>query len=146
MLIYLDMCSLQRPLDDKRQLRVLLEAEAVLGIIDFCESGRGELVSSDALEYETRRNPHLLRRAFAVSVLAKAVRTIHLSPEILADARSLLQAGLKPLDSLHFAFAIATGADYFCTCDDRLLKRARAIHTEPPKVVSPLELVTEIGE
>jgi hypothetical protein len=35
--------------------------------------------------------------------------------------------------------------DDFCTCDDRLLKRARAIHTGPPRVVSPLELMTEIA-
>ena len=30
MLLYLDLCSLQRPLDDKTQLRIALEAEAVL--------------------------------------------------------------------------------------------------------------------
>ena len=33
MKIYLDMCSLQRPFDNKEQVRVALEAEAVLGII-----------------------------------------------------------------------------------------------------------------
>jgi hypothetical protein len=49
MRIDFDMCSLQRPLDDKSQLRVHLEAEALLGIIEFCESGQAELVSSDAL-------------------------------------------------------------------------------------------------
>ena len=39
MLVYLDMCSIQRPLDDKTQLRILVECEAVLGIIALCESG-----------------------------------------------------------------------------------------------------------
>ena len=29
--------------------------------------------------------------------------------------------------------------------DDRLLKRAREIRVGPPKVVSPLELIAEIG-
>ena len=62
MLIYLDMCSLQRPLDDKSQLRVRLEAEAVLGIISFCESRQAEFVSSDPLEFETGRNPHPVRK------------------------------------------------------------------------------------
>jgi hypothetical protein len=33
MLIYLDMCSIHRPLDDKAQLRIRVEGEAVLGII-----------------------------------------------------------------------------------------------------------------
>jgi hypothetical protein len=41
--------------------------------------------------------------------------------------------------------AVAAGADYLSTCDDRFLKRARAIHSGPPKVVNPLELVREIG-
>ena len=53
--------------------------------------------------------------------------------------------GLKPLDALHLAFAVAAKADYFCTCDDRLLKRAKAVHNGPPKVVNPLELIQEIG-
>ena len=47
---------------------------------------------------------------------------------------------MKPLDALHLA-----EADFFCTCDDRLLKRARAAHTGQTRVVSPLELVMEIS-
>ena len=65
MLIYLDMCSICRPLDDKSQLRVLVESEAVLGIIAVCESGQAELVSSDALDYESERNPNPERKAYA---------------------------------------------------------------------------------
>ena len=33
MRIYLDTCSLQRPLDDRHQVRIALEAEAVLAIL-----------------------------------------------------------------------------------------------------------------
>ena len=145
MLIYLDMCSLQRPLDDKVQLRVLVETEAVLGIIALCESGQAVLVSSAALEYETGRNSNPVRKAHALGILGKAGRFVRLSPAVEQRAQSLNQAGLKPLDALHLACAVEAGVDYFCTCDDRLLKRARTIHTGPPKIVSPLELVTEIG-
>jgi hypothetical protein len=45
MKIYLDMCSLQRPLDTKAQLRMAVEAEAILGIIALCEAGQVELIS-----------------------------------------------------------------------------------------------------
>jgi hypothetical protein len=100
MLIYLDMCSLQRPLDDKTQLRVLIEAEAVLGIVALCESGQTELVSSDALEYEAERNPYPVRRAYALGVLGKAHRFVRLSPEVEQRARALnlrkLQAVRRP--------------------------------------------------
>jgi hypothetical protein len=145
MRIYLDMCSLQRPLDDKSQLRVRLEAEAVLGIISFCESGQAALVSSDALEFETRRNPHPVRRAHSLAILSEARHLVRLSPNVEQRATALIQAGLKPLDALHLSCAVESGADYFCTCDDRLLRRARAAHTGTPKVISPLELVAELG-
>lgn len=55
------------------------------------------------------------------------------------------QGGLKPLDLLHLACAVEARADHFRTCDDRLLKRTRAVHDGPPKVVSPLDLIQEIG-
>jgi len=146
MLIYLDMCSLQRPLDDKSQLRVRLEAEAVIGIISFCESGQAALVSSVALEFETGRNPHPVRRAHALGILGKAQHLVRLSLDVEHRARTLTQAGLKPLDALHLSCAVEVSADYFCTCDDRLLKRARAAHVGMPKVTSPLELVAELGQ
>jgi PIN domain len=145
MRIYFDMCSLQRPLDDKSQLRVRLEAEAVLGIIAFCESGQAVLVSSDALEFETGRNPHPVRRAYALAILSEAKYLVRLSPDVEQRATTLTQAGLKPLDALHLSCAVDAGADYFCTCDDRLLRRARAAHAGTPKVISPLELVAELG-
>ena len=81
MLIYLDMCSLQRPLDDKVQLRVLVETEAVLGIIALCESGQAVLVSSAALEYETGRNSNPVRKAHALGILGKAGRFVNSLPQ-----------------------------------------------------------------
>ncbi len=145
MLLYLDMCSLQRPLDDKAQPRIALEAEAVLGVLALCEAGQARLLSSDALEYETVRNPHPLRKAHAEEVLARAAQVVRQSEEIEQRAQAFQKDGLKPLDALHLASAVQAGADYFCTCDDRLLKRARAVHSGPPKVVTPVELIGEIA-
>ena len=144
MLIYLDMCSLQRPLDDKNQPRIALEAEAVLGVLALCEAGQAQLLSSDALEYETAKNPHPLRKTHAEEALARAVQVVRLTEQIEQDAHRFVQAGLKPLDALHLACASNSGANYFCTCDDRLLNRARAIYTGPTRIVSPTELVVEL--
>jgi hypothetical protein len=145
MLIYLDMCSIHRPLDDKTQFRILVESEAVLGIIALCESGQLGLVPSEALEYETGRNPNPERKAYALEVLCHARQFVSLSPKSEGVARVFQSGGPKPLDALHLACAVEAGVDDFCTCDDRLLKRARAIHDGPPKVVRPLELIGEIG-
>jgi predicted nucleic acid-binding protein len=136
---------LPRPWDDKAQLRIALEAEAVLGILALCQSGQAQLLSSDALEYEASRNPHPLRKAHTQEVLARAVRVIRVSDEIEQRAQAFNQGGLKPLDALHLACAVQAGADYFCTCDDQLLRRARSLHTGPPKLVTPVELIGEIG-
>jgi len=38
MLIYLDTCSIQRPLDDRSQPRINLEAEAIVTVLNFIES------------------------------------------------------------------------------------------------------------
>jgi predicted nucleic acid-binding protein len=139
------MCSVCRPLDDKSQLRILVESEAVLGIITMCQSGQVELVSSEALDYELERNPNPERKAFARDALSHAERFIQLTAEIEERAHVFHHGGLEPLDALHLACAVEARADYFCTCDDRLLKRAQAIHTGPPKVVNPLERIREIG-
>jgi hypothetical protein len=146
MLIYLDMCSIQRPLDDQTQLRIRVEAQAVLGIIALCEAGSIQLLSSDALQHETVQNPYADRQAHALGVLSKAVRMVRLSPAVESRAQALAAGSLKPLDALHVALAVEAGADYFCTCDDRLLRRGRALHSGgPPKLVNPLELIAEVG-
>ncbi len=145
MTVYLDTCSLQRPLDDKSQLRIRLEAEAILSIIDLVETGRLGLISSDALTYETRRNPHPTRKQFVWEVVAEASDHIEFSEQVEKRAQELNQAGIKTLDSLHLASAEASDADFFCTCDDSFLNKAKREVKGETRVVSPLELAEEIG-
>ncbi|MGL6096160.1 MAG: PIN domain-containing protein [Fimbriiglobus sp.] len=145
MVLYLDVCCLQRPFDDQSQMRVRLEAEATIAFLSLCDAGGAELVSSDAIEYETAHNPNPIRREYVRTSVARAAVVVRLTADIGAEADRLVAAGLTPLDALHLACAAAAGADYFCTCDDRLLRRARVARPGPPKVVSPLELVTELN-
>jgi hypothetical protein len=56
MLVYLDNCSIQRPLDDRTHLRIAVEAECVLGILALAESQTLQLVSSEALLFEVGNN------------------------------------------------------------------------------------------
>jgi predicted nucleic acid-binding protein len=143
MKIYLDACSLQRPLDNKRQIRVALEAEAILGVLAVCEAGDLELISSEVLVYEVERTPQLSRREYGREVLAKAKAFVRVNDSIEERARTFAAAGVKPLDALHLASAEDARADYFCTCDDRFLKKARNLPSLRLKVVSPVELAEE---
>ena len=145
MKIYLDTCSIQRPLDSKNQIRILLEADAVLGIVALCDAGQVELVSSDALLYETRRNPNPVLKDHALAILDKANTIIALNDIIEKRARLFVERGIKPLDALHLASAEAAGVDYLCTCDDRFLKKAKQMSDLSIKIISPVALIEELN-
>lgn len=146
MRVYLDTCSLQRPLDTRSQIRISLEAEAVTGIIDLCDKGTVELVASDVLIFETRRNPWAERRAYALAVLGGATDFVQTDETVRSRAIALQQKGLKPLDALHLASAEAAEVDYFVTVDAKLLKRGKALARSGIRVVSPVELIEEINQ
>lgn len=144
MRVYLDTRSLQRPLDSRTQIRIVLEAEAVLGVLALCEAGEIELVSSDALRFELSQAPSPARQEFGRQVLSLAKVFVPLSRSPEERARETNEAGIRPLDALHPASSEAAQADCFCTCDDRLLRKARVLQNIKVRVVSPLELIQEI--
>ena len=71
MKLYLDSCSLQRPLDSKDQIRIMLESEAVLVIIALCEMGHIDLISSEVLLFENQQITNASRKEYALEVLRK---------------------------------------------------------------------------
>lgn len=102
------------------------------------------MISSEALAFETERNPNITWREYALEVLSKAKLFVILNDQIENRAKELNVIGIKPLDSLHLASSEEAQADYFCTCDDKLLNRAKAIENIRIKVISPIELAKEI--
>lgn len=118
----------------------------MLALLALCESGRIELVSSDALLFEIGRNPSVTRREYALEILARASAFVDLGAEVEERARKLEVLGLKPLDALHLASAEAARSRYLCTCDDRFLRRARSLTDLPIQVVSPLALIGELED
>jgi predicted nucleic acid-binding protein len=146
MKIYLDTCSLQRPLDSKTQIRIVLEAEAVLGILAMLEAGQVEIVSSVALQFEIARIPNPIRKEYAFDALSKASKVIQMTEQAEIHAKQFKAFGIQTLDSLHLALAEVERVDYFCTCDDRFLKKAQALTGLKVKVVSPIILIEEIEQ
>lgn len=146
MKVYLDNCCLQRPLDNKGQVRVRLESEAVLAILSVWEQKRIELISSEALEFELAQNPDPVRRAYVTEILSGAGIMVRVDHAIRVRAKELEADGLRGMDAVHVACAEAVGADYFCSCDDRLLRRARTVEGLRVKVVSLLALAGELAQ
>ena len=146
MLIYLDTCCLQRPLDDRSQPRINIEAEAVLTILGIIEKNHIGLVSSEILEYEISRIPDKSRENKVREILAISDKYITINDDIELKANQYMKEGIKPMDALHLASAIVMNIDYFCTADDKFLKKAKKINTPSIKITSPLELVIEVSE
>lgn len=142
--IYLDTCSIQRPLDSKDQLRVALEAEAILGVLSLIESNKVDLVSSEVLLFEINRNSNQIRKEYALEVISKAKGFVGVTAKIERRSREFDKLGVKPLDAVHLASAEEADVDYFCTCDDDLLKKTKKIRDLKTKIVSPLELIDEV--
>ena len=131
-------------MDSITHTRIALEAEAVLGVLALCKAGQVELIASEVLEFEAGRNPNVVRREFAMRALSEARRFTAVTERVEKRAKELGAMGLRPLDALHLASAEESGADYFCTCDDPLLKKGKAIRGLRTKLVSPVELIGEI--
>jgi predicted nucleic acid-binding protein len=142
--IYLDLCAIQRPLDTPDHVRIVLESEAVLGIIAFCDNGQIELLSSEALLYEGEQSSLPTRKEHTLAILEKAKSIINVAKKETLRAEKIMSFGLKPLDALHLALAETGKADYFCTCDDKLLRNAKKVEDLMLKVINPVDLIQEI--
>jgi predicted nucleic acid-binding protein len=146
MKIYLDNCSLQRPLDSRTSTRVILEAEAMLSVLTLLESGRIDLISSEALLFEIEKGPSSVRREYALEVLSRASTFVRLNEHMEKRAARFVAQGIKPLDALHLASAEEAKADCFCTCDDRFLQKVRTMAGLATRPVSPIELIEELEQ
>ena len=143
MRVYLDNCSFNRPFDDQTQPRIRLETEAKLCIQDSVQAGILELAWSYVLDFENTANPFDERRIAIERWKGQATFDIGETAEVLQTANKLASLGLKSKDTLHLACAMASGADYFVTTDDRILDRNTEVHGI--EIVDPTVLVRRLN-
>jgi predicted nucleic acid-binding protein len=139
--LYLDTSVLNRPFDDQGQVRIKLETEAFLAILERVEKGTWELVSSSVLEYENDANPFSERKQRVQSYLGLARHFADVGSEAKKRAGEIEKFGIKAIDALHLA-AAESSADVFLSVDDHLLKRARDYSEKlRVKVINPIDFV-----
>ena len=146
MKVYLDVSRLNRPFDDQSQARVRLEAEAVTIILERCDAGMWQQVSSEIARIEIDANPNAAQRARVMLLLPDEKAVLKLAESHFARAGELEAIGFKPADALHVASAEGLGADVLLSCDDRLCRlarrRRRQLHVP---VANPVDWLTETG-
>jgi predicted nucleic acid-binding protein len=149
--IYLNTSVNGRPFDDQSQDRVRQEAEAFVEILAAVVAGRLICLNSDILQLEVRRNPSTTERERIEDFLTLCTEAVAESAEVLHIARALQRLTLRVHDALHLASAAVGRADYFLTCDDRLVSRAEEIQGMlakrgiPITVMSPRAFLGSIG-
>jgi hypothetical protein len=142
MKIYVDVSCLNRPFDDQVQARIHLEAEAVTIILDRCEQGDWEHVTSRMTEIEIDANPDEHRRARVRKLLPESL--LELSGDVFERAIELERIGFKAADAVHVSAAEALTADVLLSCDDRLLRVARRQRSQlRVPVANPIDWLKE---
>ena len=145
--IYLDVCCLNRPLDNSAQDRIRLEAEAVLSIYRQCRLGEWDLISSGAIETEVQRIADRRKKEQVMLALSIAQTTIELSDSLKQRAATLMELGFKSFDATHVACAEAGEVDVLLTTDDRLLRTAiRAQSLVQVLIKNPVSWLLEINQ
>ncbi len=141
--IYFDNCCIQRPFDDKSQIRIRIEAEAIISIIELIEENKIELVTSTIVEMELNKTPDPERVKFGSKILSLSAKRINLSDKIIKRAKGFEKMDIKAIDALHLAIGDIEKIDYVCTTDDRFIKRALKIKNLKTKIVSPIKFIEE---
>jgi predicted nucleic acid-binding protein len=143
-LIYLDYNCFQRGFDDPRQVKIQIEALACEEIFRKAEEKSIKLIWSFMHEDENILCPFLERKlaVYRLSTLCSA----RVGPDkkiyiITKDFQK--RANLTAKDAIHLACAYYAKCEYFLTCDDDLIRRAKRLNLEI-KIMNPVEYIREV--
>lgn len=143
--IYFDTCCLNRPFDDQTQIRVRLEAEAVLAILSRIENGEWDWVGSEVLMDEIEQMPDTQKLSRTKLLSGFIQENIEIGEKEERRAMELQSDGFQVFDALHIACAESAKADVFLSTDDRLLKLAKRNSEKlDVRVENPLVWVEEM--
>lgn len=140
MKVYLDTSALNRIFDDQLQPKIYLEATSMLLLFTLIDPQTIEIVSSDVLLFENDKNPYEERRTFVNLILQKSNYSQSINESILARSKEIEKWNIKGFDALHIACAEKSKADFFITCDDKIIKRYKGL----VNVQNPIDFVINI--
>ncbi len=111
--VYLDVCALNRLLDDQHQMRIRLEADAVSLILSYVRAHILQMIVSPVHFSEVSANPDLARREQVKALLNElGTKVIVDMAQARRRAEELLTAGFGVADAAHVAMAELSGCDF----------------------------------
>jgi predicted nucleic acid-binding protein len=126
MKVYLDLCIYNRPFDDQRQPRIVVETVEFMFLLEKAINKEMTINNSFVLEYENSKSPLIDRRDKIDDLLKIASEYVRYSERLENRAEEIEKRGFMAMDALHIACAEAAKSDFFITCDDLLLRKGKA--------------------
>jgi predicted nucleic acid-binding protein len=143
MKIYLDTNAYNRPFDDQTQVRIRLETIAIFAILQLIKSKELLLVWSFLLTYENSLNPSEDIKMEIEKLSSLASENVDSSEDIRKKAKEYELIGIKPRDAIHISCALNSGADYFVTCDDKILRKTDELGLNL-LILNPIDFIKEV--
>jgi len=141
--IYFDINIYNRPFDDQSQVRIRLETIAIFSILQKIKNKELTLLWSFMIDYENSLNPYDDVRLEIEMAASLAGESVTPDESVLTAAKEFESKGIKPRDSMHLACALKGKAEYFLTCDDKLIKRATTLDINI-KIINPLRFIEDM--
>lgn len=132
-----------RPFDDQSQVRIRLETIAIFSILQKIKNKELTLLWSFMIDYENSLNPYEDVRQEIEMAASLAVESVTPDKSVLTAAKEFESKGIKPRDSIHLACALKGKAEYFLTCDDKLIRRATTLDINI-KIINPLRFIEDM--
>lgn len=132
-----------RPFDDQSQVRIRLETIAIFSILQKIKNKELTLLWSFMIDYENSLNPYEDVRQEIEMAASLAVESVTPDESVLTVAKEFESKGIKPRDSIHLACALKGKAEYFLTCDDKLIRRATTLDINI-KIINPLRFIEDM--
>ena len=102
-----------------------MEGEAILSIVERIQTGKWQLVNSEAIAVELEKLQNFRKKRQIHNVLKLADFIQRIDTDVDFRTKELERFGFGLFDAFHIACAEAAQADAFLTTDDRLLKAAQ---------------------
>ncbi len=136
--IYLDVCTLCRPFDNQSMMRIRLETDAYYLILKSIQDRTFEIIVSPVHFKEIEAIEDIYERIELTVLLNRYGKkpSFQLN-EIKKRTEDLYSLNFGIADAAHVAFA-ETSADYFITCDDKLLKKISKFEGINMEAVNPV--------
>ncbi|MCD7771040.1 MAG: PIN domain-containing protein [Oscillospiraceae bacterium] len=126
------------------QEKILVEGEAILGILTKRIEGEYEIAGSDALEYELYQIKDPIKRQNVLDLYEESINLqIEETEDINNRAKEIREhSNIHFFDSLQIAYAEASKAEVMLTTDNKLEKMASHLSLKV-QVINPVRFIFE---